>query len=148
MAKKLHDYIEELKDRVKKRGLKHSRQREEILKVLYAANSHLTPEQIHKEVKKKNRSIGLATVYRTLSFLEEEELVSSISFGSEGKKYELNRGSHHDHLICLECGQIVEFFNEELETIQEEIAQKKGFKLITHQMNLYGICPQCLKESS
>ena len=148
MKKDLNEYIQELKQRVKKRGLKHSKQREEILKVLYSAKSHLTPEQIHKEVKKENATIGLATVYRTLAFLEKEELVCSISFGSEGKKYELNRGSHHDHLICLECGQIVEFFNEELEKIQEEIAKQEGFKLITHQMNLYGICPKCLKEHS
>ncbi len=142
-AKDLDLYLDELKNIVKKRGLKYSLQREQILKVLFNAQKHLTPEEIYNEVKKENSTIGLATVYRTLAFLEREEMVSSISFGSEGKKYELNRGEHHDHMICIKCGKIIEFFDEELERLQEEIAQKSGFRLITHQMNLYGICKEC-----
>ncbi len=139
----LQEYLDELKSRVKKRGLKHSAQRELILQTLYHAKEHLTPEEIYNEVKKLNSSIGLATVYRTLAFLEKEQLVQSVSFGSEGKKYELNRGEHHDHMICLECGKIIEFFNEDLERLQEAIAKESDFKLITHQMNLYGICKEC-----
>ncbi len=142
-AKDLDLYLEELKSIVKKRGLKYSLQREQILKVLFNAQKHLTPEEIYNEVKKENSTIGLATVYRTLSFLEREEMVSSISFGSEGKKYELNRGEHHDHMICIKCGKIIEFFDEELERLQEEIAKKNSFKLITHQMNMYGVCKEC-----
>ncbi len=145
-SKDLELYLEELKTIVKKRGLKYSAQREQILKVLFNAKNHLTPEEIYQEVKKENSSIGLATVYRTLSFLEREEMVSSISFGSEGKKYELNRGEHHDHMICIKCGKIIEFFDEELEQLQEEIAQRASFKLITHQMNMYGICNECQKK--
>ncbi|SMC09854.1 Fur family transcriptional regulator [Nitratiruptor tergarcus] len=144
--KDLELYLDELKTIVKKRGLKYSTQREQILKVLFNAKNHLTPEEIYQEVKKENTSIGLATVYRTLSFLESEDIVSSISFGSEGKKYELNRGEHHDHMICIKCGKIIEFFNEELERLQEEIAKKENFKLITHQMNMYGICEECQKK--
>ncbi|BCD62446.1 Fur family transcriptional regulator, ferric uptake regulator [Nitratiruptor sp. YY08-26] len=144
--KDLELYLDELKTIVKKRGLKYSSQREQILKVLFNAKNHLTPEEIYQEVKKENTSIGLATVYRTLSFLESEDIVSSISFGSEGKKYELNRGEHHDHMICIKCGKIIEFFNEELERLQEEIAKKENFKLITHQMNMYGICEECQKK--
>ncbi len=143
MEKSLELYLQELRALVKQRGLKHSSQRELILKALFHASSHLTPEEIYQEVKKENPSIGLATVYRTLSFLEKVDLVSSISFGSEGKKYELNRGNHHDHMICVRCGKIIEFFDEELERLQEEIAQKKGFKLLSHQMNMYGICKDC-----
>lgn len=144
--KELGLYIEELRTLVKKRGLKHSAQREQILQVLFLAKEHLTPEEIHQRVKELSPSIGLATVYRTLSFLEKEHLVNSISFGSEGKKYELNRGEHHDHMICLECGKILEFYDEELEHLQEAIAKKVGFKLVTHEMILYGICPECQKK--
>ncbi|BCD68275.1 Fur family transcriptional regulator [Nitratiruptor sp. YY09-18] len=140
-------YLDQLKDIVKKRGLKYSSQREQILRVLFNAKKHLTPEEIYNEVKKENPSIGLATVYRTLAFLEREKFVNSISFGTEGKKYELNRGEHHDHMICIKCGDILEFFNEELESLQEEIAKKFNFKLITHEMNMYGICPKCQKTS-
>ncbi len=141
--KELELYIEELRTLVKKRGLKNSAQREQIVQVLFLADEHLTPEEIHQRVKKLNPNIGLATVYRTLSFLEKEHLVNSISFGSEGKKYELNRGDHHDHMICLQCGKILEFYEEELEHLQEIVAQKAGFKLLTHEMILYGICPEC-----
>ncbi len=144
--KELELYIEELRTLVKKRGLKHSSQREQILQVLFLAKEHLTPEEIHQRVKELSPGIGLATVYRTLSFLEKEHLVNSISFGNEGKKYELNRGEHHDHMICLECGKILEFYDEELERLQEAVAKNSGFKLLTHEMILYGICPECRKK--
>ncbi len=144
--KELELYIEELRTLVKKRGLKHSSQREQILQVLFLAKEHLTPEEIHQKVKELSPGIGLATVYRTLSFLEKEHLVNSISFGNEGKKYELNRGEHHDHMICLECGKILEFYDEELERLQEAVAKNSGFKLLTHEMILYGICPECQKK--
>ncbi|WP_200762243.1 Fur family transcriptional regulator [Nitrosophilus alvini] len=152
MSKNIQDfrnfeyYKNELHSLVKKRGLKYSLQREEILKILYKAKEHLSPEEILYKVKKSQKNIGLATVYRALSFLEKEGLINSISFGVEGKKYELNRGSHHDHMICLECGKIIEFFDEELELLQEKIAKKFGFKIVSHDMNLYGICKECSKE--
>ncbi len=143
MQKSLERYLEDLRSIVKAKGLKHSAQRELVLKALFDASSHLTPEEIYQKVKEENPSIGLATVYRTLSFLEKEKMISSISFGSEGKKYELNRGDHHDHMICVRCGKIIEFFDEELERLQEEIAKKSGFELLSHQMNLYGVCDEC-----
>ncbi len=148
MEKDLQYYIDELRTIVKKRGLKNSSQREYILKTLFHAKEHLSPEEIHRLVKEENPSIGLATVYRTLAFLEREQLVNAISFSSEGKKYELNRGSHHDHMICLQCGKIIEFFDEDLESIQESIAKEHGFRLITHELNLYGICKECQEKGS
>ncbi len=144
--KEFSEYLVELKNLIKKRGLKHSAQRELILKILFHAKEHLSPEDIYNQVKKINPAIGLATVYRTLSFLEKEGMVDSVSFGAEGKRYELNRGEHHDHIICLECGKIIEFYNEELERLQEKIATGCGFKLITHQLNLYGLCKECQKD--
>ncbi|HIE34729.1 MAG TPA: transcriptional repressor [Campylobacterales bacterium] len=146
MDKKFKEYKEKLKDIVKSKGLKYSTQREIILKVLFSSKDHLSPEDILERVKKINKNIGLATVYRALSFLEKEGLINSISFGLDGKKYELNRGSHHDHMICLKCGSIIEFFNEDLESIQETIAKNYGFSLITHQLNMYGICSKCQKK--
>ncbi len=147
MAKDFSQYKEQLKEIVKSKGLKYSAQREDILKALFDSKKHLTPEEIYTEVKKINKNIGLATVYRALSFLESEGLINSISFGIDGKKYELNRGQHHDHMICLKCGKIIEFFDEGLESLQENIAQKHNFKLITHELNMYGICSNCQKES-
>jgi len=148
MRENFQEYKEKLKEIVKSKGLKYSTQREDILKVLYNSKKHLTPEEIYNEVKKINSNIGLATVYRALSFLEKEGLVNSISFGVEGKKYELNRGHHHDHMICLNCNKIIEFFDEELEKLQEKIAKEHGFKLITHELNMYGLCENCKNEES
>ncbi|WP_187646843.1 Fur family transcriptional regulator [Nitrosophilus labii] len=147
MTKDFSQYKEQLKEIVKSKGLKYSAQREDILKALFDSKKHLTPEEIYTEVKKINKNIGLATVYRALSFLESEGLINSISFGIDGKKYELNRGQHHDHMICLKCGKIIEFFDERLESLQEYIAQKHNFKLITHELNMYGICSNCQEES-
>ncbi|MRI83041.1 MAG: transcriptional repressor [Nitratiruptor sp.] len=141
MEKGFEDYLDELRDKIRRRGLKHSQQREEILKVLFHAKGHLTPEEIYARLR--TSGIGLATIYRTLALLEEEEMVRSISFDNEGRRYELNRGGHHDHLICLGCGAIVEFYDEALEQLQEKIARQAGFTLITHQLNLYGLCATC-----
>jgi Fur family ferric uptake transcriptional regulator len=88
-------------------------------------------------------NIGIATVYRTLTLLEESGIASSISFGAAGKKYELGLKKHHDHLICTVCGDIIEFFDETIEAQQEEIAKKFNFKMIDHTMKIVGLCKNC-----
>ena len=99
--------------------------------------------QIKKEHADSN--IGIATVYRALSFLEEVDLITSITFGTDGKKYESNSKSHHDHLICTTCGKIVEFMDDDIEKRQDKIAKKNNFKISSHSMQLYGICENCQK---
>jgi Fur family ferric uptake transcriptional regulator len=137
--------IEELKKIVKQKGLKYTEQREIVLSILIHAEDHLSAEEVYNEIKAKHTesNIGIATVYRALSFLEEVDLITSITFGSDGKKYESNAKSHHDHLICTECGKIVEFLDEEIEKRQERIAKKNKFKITNHSMQLYGICEDC-----
>ncbi len=137
--------IEELKKIVKQKGLKYTEQREIVLSILIHAEDHLSAEEVYNEIKAKHTesNIGIATVYRALSFLEEVDLITSITFGSDGKKYESNAKSHHDHLICTECGKIVEFLDDEIEKRQERIAKKNKFKITNHSMQLYGICGDC-----
>lgn len=139
------EVIEELKKIVKQKGLKYTEQREIVLSILLHAEDHLSAEEVYNEVKAQNvdSNIGIATVYRALSFLEEVDLITSITFGSDGKKYESNSKSHHDHLICTECGKIVEFLDDEIEKRQERIAKKNKFKITNHSMQLYGICADC-----
>lgn len=139
--------IEELRRIVKQKGLKYTEQREIILSVLLQADDHLTAEEIYNKIKKDypDSNVGIATVYRALGFLEEIELIASISFGAEGKKYESNTKSHHDHLICTECGVIVEFVDDEIEKRQEKIAKANKFKITDHSMQLYGVCEKCQK---
>ncbi len=137
--------IDELKKIVKQKGLKYTEQREVVLKILMHAEEHLTAEEIYNliKIKEPDSNIGIATVYRALSFLEEVDLIASIAFGTEGKKYESNAKEHHDHLICTSCGKIVEFVDEEIEKRQEKIAKQNNFKVTSHSMQLYGICSSC-----
>ena len=139
------EIIDELKKIVKQKGLKYTEQREIVLSILLHAKEHLTAEEVYNEIKKehKDSNIGIATVYRALSFLEEVDLITSITFGTDGKKYESNSKSHHDHLICTECGKIIEFIDDEIEKRQDKIAKKNKFKITSHSMQLYGTCEVC-----
>ena len=139
------EIIDELKKIVKQKGLKYTEQREIVLSILLHASEHLTAEEVYNEIKKvfPASNIGIATVYRALSFLEEVDLITSITFGTDGKKYESNSKSHHDHLICTSCGRIIEFIDDEIEKRQDKIAKKNRFKILSHSMLLYGICEGC-----
>ena len=140
--------LEQFKKILKESGLKYTRQREVVLKILYHSDIHYTPEALYLEVKKRepDLNIGIATVYRTLNLLEESEMVTSISFGAAGKKFELANKPHHDHLICKNCGKIVEFENSIVERQQALIAKEHKFKLTGHLMQLYGICDACNQD--
>lgn len=137
--------LEQFKGLLKKNTLKFTNQRELILKFLYENNDHYTPEEIYMLLKKAypDIKIGIATVYRTLILLEESSIASSISFGVAGKKYELGLKKHHDHLICTTCGEIIEFFDETIESQQEKIAKKFNFQMTDHTMKIVGLCENC-----
>ena len=141
--------LENLKQVLKNKGMKYTEQRAIILQILFTLDDHLSAEEVHSVVKQKypELNIGIATIYRTLNFLEEVELISSISFGKDGKKYESNKKTHHDHLICISCGKIVEFYDEEIEQRQEHIAKENGFEITDHNMQIYGLCQDCKSKS-
>jgi len=141
------EIIDELKKIVKQKGLKYTEQREIVLNILITATDHLSAEDVYNDIKKAypESNIGIATVYRALSFLEEVHLITSIAFGTEGKKYESNAKAHHDHLICTSCGKIIEFLDNEIEKRQDKIAKKNNFKIVSHSMQLYGLCEDCSK---
>lgn len=128
--------------------LKFTIQREAILDTLYNSDEHLTPESLHHLIQDKypNLNTGIATVYRTLALLEDSNIVTSLSFGASGKKYELGAKNHHDHMICTECGNITEFVDEEIEERQQSISDSLGFKMSDHSMQIYGICKNCQKK--
>ena len=137
--------LEQFKTLLKTNTLKFTKQRELILKFLYENDGHYTPEEIYMLLKKSypDVNIGIATVYRTLTLLEDSGIASSISFGTQGKKYELGLKKHHDHLICTRCGKIIEFFDEMIEDRQEKIAEKYHFKMQDHTMKIIGLCETC-----
>lgn len=139
------DVLDDFKKLLRANKLKYTKQRELILEIIYNNSGHFTPEDIYNLIKKSYPEVklGIATVYRTLTLLEESNIVSSLSFGSQGKKYEFGLGEHHDHLVCLECGGIEEFFDETIEKLQEEIAKKFNFKMTNHIMKITGTCSAC-----
>jgi len=140
-AKLLSDF----KQLLKANNLKFTIQREVILEMLYNSDEHLTPEGLHHLIQEKHPDLntGIATVYRTLSLLEDSEMVTSLSFGAQGKKYELGAKDHHDHIICTKCGSISEFVDEEIEVRQKKIAEELGFAMQEHSMQIYGVCKTC-----
>lgn len=137
--------LSNFKELLKKNSLKFTIQREVILETLYNSNEHLTPESLHTLIKNKfpDLKTGIATIYRTLSLLENSDMVTFLSFGASGKKYELGAKKHHDHIICTACGNITEFVDEQIEKRQHAIADELGFKMSNHSMQIYGICEQC-----
>ncbi len=130
---------------LKRGGLKFTRQREAILRTLYDHTGHFSPEEIHRLVSRHNPdlNVGIATVYRTLTLLEEAGLAESISFGKDGKKYEIGLKKHHDHLICTHCGTIIEFADAVIEERQKAIADAHGFQMTDHTMKIVGLCTAC-----
>jgi Fur family ferric uptake transcriptional regulator len=137
--------LEKFQTLLKENSLKFTKQRELVLKFLYENDGHFTPEDIYTLLKEQypEVNIGIATVYRTLTLLETSQIASSISFGVQGKKYELGLKKHHDHLICTQCGDIIEFFDETIENRQEEIAKKFNFQMTDHTMKIIGLCENC-----
>jgi len=140
--------LNDFKTLLKDNALKFTIQREVILETLYNSDEHLTPESLHHLIQENfpDLKTGIATVYRTLALLEESNMVTSLSFGAQGKKYELGAKEHHDHMICTACGDITEFVDEEIENRQHTIADSLGFKMSDHSMQIYGICKNCQKK--
>lgn len=118
-------------------GLKMTGQRRVILEVLGSSEDHPSVEDVYDRAKKLDTSISIATVYRTLSLLDELELVVRHEFQEGYSRYEVN-SEHHHHLVDLETGQVIEFQNEELEKLKEKIAHDLGYELIDHRLELYG----------
>ena len=126
---------------LKSSGLKATLPRLKILEIFQgSAVRHLSAEDVYKLLLAENLDVGLATVYRVLTQFEQAGLLSRNHFESGKAVFELNEGSHHDHLVCLDCGLVEEFFDDEIEKRQHRIAQERGFKLTEHALALYGNC--------
>lgn len=131
-----------------KRGLRSTAQRRLILDTFFESASHRTIEDLLQEVRKHDRGVGYATVYRTLKLLAESGVASERRFGDGLSRYELadDATAHHDHLICDSCGAIVEFEEPRVEALQDQIAERHGFLVTSHKHELYGLCPACQKR--
>ena len=133
-------------DELKNNGLKATLPRIRILEVFQkSAQRHMTAEDVFKALLAEGSDIGLATVYRVLMQFEQAGLLARSHFESGKSVFELNEGQHHDHLVCVTCGRVEEFFDPEIEARQKAIAQERGFELKEHALSLYAVCakPTC-----
>lgn len=126
-------------------GLKVTLPRVKILEILeqQTDQKHLSAEKVYKILLSQNEEIGLATVYRVLTQFELAGLVSRHHFEGGNSVFELNRGVHHDHIVCMKCGRVDEFTDSVIEERQRNIAKKLGYQLTDHSLYLYGFCSQC-----
>ena len=126
---------------LRRAGLKVTFSRMKILELLENSEKrHMSAEDIYKALLDVGKEIGLATIYRVLTQFEAAGLVIRHHFETGQAVFELERGSHHDHLICVKCGKIVEFVDESIESKQEQIAEENGFKISDHSLIIYGVC--------
>ncbi len=129
---------------LKKAGLKTTGPRVKILSMLGNMDKrHVSAEEIYKQLLESGEEISLATVYRVLTQFEAAELVKRHNFEGGHAVFEMNEGEHHDHMVCLKCGAVSEFVDHEIEKRQEAIAKSAGFKMVDHNLTIYGFCPVC-----
>lgn len=136
--------IEAFRQFLKKRDLKLTAQRNVIFQRILREDKHFSAEELFEALKREKRPASKATVYRTLQLLVEARLLDQVDFDRGFKLYERTLGHrHHDHLICVECSRVVEFHDEELETVQGDVVQRYDFNMISHTHKIYGICSDC-----
>ena len=121
------------------KGMKMTEQRRIIARVLSGSDDHPDVEELHRRVMKVDRRISIATIYRTVRLFEEAGILERHDFGDGRARYEESPEEHHDHLIDVRSGRVIEFQNEEIEKLQRQVARKLGFKLVGHRLELYGV---------
>ena len=136
--------IDVLEEYISENNLKITKQRRIVLKVFLESKDHVSVEELYNKVLKAEPKIGLATVYRTLALLTKSGLALEMDFGDGQKRYEhCYMHDHHDHMLCTECGKIIEFNHPLIEKFQDEVAAQKGFTITSHKLDLIGICSDC-----
>jgi Fur family ferric uptake transcriptional regulator len=122
-------------------------QREQVADAVLSANAHVSAEDIRRALKDRGAHVGKATVYRTLDLLAESGLVTPRDFGEGFRRFERAGGrQHHEHLICVRCGKVIEFVNERLERMKALIAEEYGFRHHHHRLEIFGTCPECQQQ--
>ena len=140
----LDEVLLKLSVHLKSENLKSSSQREDILKIFYNSGKHLTAEELYNICRETIPNLGIATIYRAIKLFCSIGICKEIIIDSGISRYEINdERNHHDHLICSKCGIFIEIVSPEIEKIQKKISESHGFELISHHLNLYGVCPKC-----
>ena len=128
----------DIEGKCKQKGVRLTDQRKLIAQVMSESESHPDVDELHKKVSKFDSKISIATIYRTVKLFEEAGIVAKHDFKGSKSRYEQAPEEHHDHLIDINSGEITEFVNEEIEKLQKQVAEKLGYKLVDHRLELYG----------
>ena len=128
----------DIEGKCKQKGVRLTDQRKLIAQVMSESENHPDVDELHKKVSKIDSKISIATIYRTVKLFEEAGIVSKHDFKGSKSRYEQAPEEHHDHLIDINSGEITEFVNEEIEKLQKQVAEKLGYKLVDHRLELYG----------
>ena len=133
-----------LKETLQKEGLRYTQQRQEIWNELRSSDKHRDAEEIFITLRNRGLNVSRATVYRTVDVLVKNNLINKLDIGDGRARFEYNdKYIHHDHLVCTKCGKIVEFYNDKIEELQNDIAEQHNFKFLDHSHQLFGICEDC-----
>ena len=136
--------LEVLEDFIVQNKLKITKQRRAVLNAFIECENHVSAEELYNLVTATEPRVGLATVYRTLALLTKSGLASELDFGDGQKRYEHKyMHSHHDHMICTDCGKIIDFNHPLIEKFQEEVASRNGFTITSHKLDMFGLCSEC-----
>ena len=128
----------DIESKCKRKGVRLTDQRKLIAKIMSETENHPDVDELHKKVSELDSKISIATVYRTVKLFEEAGIVAKHDFKGNKSRYEQTTDEHHDHLIDINTGEITEFVNEEIERLQKQVAEKLGYKLVDHRLELYG----------
>lgn len=129
---------------LERRGLKLTAERRALFDEIFGRHEHLEADELLVRLRAKHKKISRATIYRTLELMVDSGIVGRVRIGEVGYRYErLRAGDHHDHLICDHCGRVFEFFEARIEELQDEVAEKHGFLLLSHSHQMRGICRRC-----
>ena len=140
----LEHYRQMLHTHMERKNLRSTDQRRRIIEIFFRSPNHVSIEELLADVRREDARVGYATVYRTLKLLAECGVAFERRFGDGLTRYELaDDASHHDHLICVDCGDIIEFEEPAIETLQEKVAERYGYELRSHKHEMYGVCPEC-----
>jgi Fur family transcriptional regulator, ferric uptake regulator len=128
----------EIENKCIKNGVRLTEQRKLVAKIMSESDDHPDVDELHKRISKVDSKISIATVYRTVKLFEESGIVAKHDFKGNKSRYEQAPEEHHDHLIDINTGDIIEFVNEDIEKLQKQVAEKLGYKLVDHRLELYG----------
>ena len=135
--------ITQLKDN----GLKVTGPRLKILDLFEThSDKHLSAEDVYRFLLEDGVEVGVATIYRVLTQFEQAEILLRHHFETGKAVYELNKGAHHDHLVCVKCDKVTEFHNNEIEKLQDKIAEENGYRIVDHALYMYGVCGDCQRK--